>query len=259
MPNSSPLEGKRVLVTRPAHQSDQFAQVLREAGAEPVLAPVIAIMPPDDPVAAAQAIDRAADYAWVVFTSANGARTFFERLDARREDARAFGTAKIAAIGIQTSRALRAHHVYADLVPQSYIAEDLAEALITASKPGDKILLFRAQEARDVLPERLRSAGRDPHVVAAYKTVFTDDPHFAEKVALSDILTFTSASTVRGFSYNLAGDAAAANAANEKLVACIGPITAQTAREVGIHIDVVADEYTANGLLNALQRHLSAA
>jgi len=259
MPNSSPLEGKRVLVTRPAHQSDQFAQALRAAGAEPILAPVIALTPPDDPVAAAQAVDRAAEYAWVVFTSANGVRTFFERLDARREDARAFGNAKIAAIGIQTSHALRAHHVYADLVPQSYIAESLAEALITASKPGDRILLFRAQEARDVLPERLQNGGRDPHVVAAYKTVFIDDPHFAEKVALADILTFTSASTVRGFSYNLAGDVAAAHAASEKIVACIGPITAQTARDIGMHVDVVADEFTANGLLTALERHLSPA
>lgn len=259
MPNSSPLLGKRVLVTRPAHQSDQFAQALRNAGAEPILAPVIALMAPDDPVAAAQAVDSAAENAWVVFTSANGVQKFFERLDARREDARAFGNAKIAAIGIQTSQALRSHRVYADLVPQSYIAEDLAQALIAASNPRDKILLFRAQEARDVLPEALRSAGRDPHVVAAYKTVFTDDPDFAEKVALSDILTFTSASTVRGFSYNLAGDEAAARAASEKVVACIGPITAQTAREIGMHVDIVADEFTANGLLAALERHLSAA
>ncbi len=259
MPNSSPLHGKRVLVTRPAHQSDQFAQALRAAGAEPILAPVIALTPPDDPVAAAKAVDRAAEYAWVVFTSANGVQKFFERLDSRREDARAFGNAKIAAIGIQTSHALRAHHIYADLVPQSYIAEDLAEALMAASNTGDKILLFRAQEARDVLPVRLRAAGRDPHVVAAYKTVFTDDAEFAEKVALSDILTFTSASTVRGFSYNLAGDAAAANAACEKIVACIGPITAQTARKIGMRVDVVADEFTANGLLAALERHLCAA
>ena len=256
---SSPLLGKRVLVTRPAHQSREFAEALRAAGAEPVLAPTIEVSAPDDPAAAAQAVHRAAENAWVVFTSANGVHAFFELLQARREDARAFGSAKIAAIGIKTAQALRAHAIYADLVPLSYIAEDLAEALILASSPGDKILIYRAQEARDVLPERLRAAGRDPQVVAAYKTVFVDDPSFASKVALSDILTFTSASTVRGFAYNLAGNAAAANAAAQKLVACIGPITSQAARETGIRVDIVADEFTANGLLAALERHISLA
>jgi uroporphyrinogen III methyltransferase/synthase len=256
---SSPLSGKRVLVTRPAHQSEEFADALRAVGADPILAPTIEITAPDDPAAAAQAVHRAAENAWVVFTSANGVNTFFDLLEARREDARAFGNAKIAAIGIKTSQALRAHHVYADLVPQSYIAEDLAEALIIASRPGDKILIYRAEEARDVLPERLHAAGRDPKVVAAYKTVFTDDPEFASKVARSDILTFTSTSTVRGFAYNLAGDVAAAHAAAEKLVACIGPVTAQTARDIGMHVDVIAQEFTTSGLLAALERHFSAA
>jgi uroporphyrinogen III methyltransferase/synthase len=257
--SKAPLAGKRVLVTRPAHQSREFAGALLAAGAEPVLAPTIEITAPDDPAAAAQAVHGAAENAWIVFTSANGVQTFFDALRERREDARALDGAKIAAIGIKTSQALRAAGIYADLVPQAFIAEDLAEALIAATKPGDKILLYRAQEARDVLPDRLAAAGRKPHVVAAYKTVFTDDPEFASKVAISDILTFTSASTVRGFSYNLAGDAAAAHAAAEKIVACIGPITEETARATGLRVDVVADEFTANGLLAALQRHLSTA
>jgi uroporphyrinogen-III synthase len=213
---------------------------------------------PDDPAAAVESVNTAAEHAWVVFTSANGVERFFDILSARREDARFFRNAKIAAIGIKTSHALRKHAIYADLVPQSYVAEDLAEALIAASKPGDTILLYRAQEARDVLPDRLAAAGRQPHVVAAYKTIFIDDPDFANKVAQSDILTFTSASTVRGFSYNLAGDIAAAAAAGQKIVGCIGPITAQTARDIGMRVDVVADEFTSGGLLAALERHLSA-
>lgn len=227
--------------------------MLRDAGAEPVLAPTIQLVAPADSAAAEQAAARAADYGWVVFTSANGVRVFFEHLQARREDARAFGSAKIAAIGIKTSQALLRHSVYADLVPQSYVAEDLADALIAASKPGERVLVYRAEEARDVLPVRLREAGRDVDVVAAYRTVFTDDPQFGEKVAGSDILTFTSASTVRGFVHNLHGPAAAARAAAGKVVACIGPITANEARKCGLDVTTTADEFTADGLVAALQ------
>jgi uroporphyrinogen-III synthase len=114
-------------------------------------------------------------------------------------------------------------------------------------------LVYRAEEARDVLPVRLREAGRDADVVAAYKTVFTDDSQFAEKVAACDILTFTSASTVRGFVHNLHGPAAAAHAARGKIVACIGPITAEEARKSGLDVAATADEFTVNGLLAALQ------
>lgn len=246
-----------MLVTRPAHQSSEFAAALENAGAIPVLAPAIAMLPPVDEASAVQAVNAASKYAWIVFTSANGVRAFFRVMDARREDARALGNARIAAIGIKTSQALREEHVFADLVPQSYVAEDLAEALIAASKKGDKMLIYRAEEARDVLPDRLRAAGRDARVVAAYKTVYAEDSHYPEKVAQSDILTFTSASTVRGFACNLGGDDAAAQASQGKLVACIGPITAQAAREAGMRVDVVAGEFTANGLLAAIARHLS--
>lgn len=227
--------------------------MLRDAGADPVLASTIRLVPPDDPAAAEQAVARAAQYAWIVFTSANGVRAFFEKLQARREDARTFGNAKIAAIGIKTSQALLGRSVYADLVPQSYVAEDLADALIAAGEPGEKILVYRAEEARDVLPERLREAGREVDVVAAYKTEFAEDPQFGEKVASCDILTFTSASTVRGFVHNLHGPAAAAHASRGKIVACIGPITANEARNSGLDVAVTADEFTANGLVAALE------
>lgn len=255
--SKSPLFGKRVLVTRPAHQNHDFAAALEAAGAIPILAPAIAMLPPDDEASAVQAVNAAAEYAWIVFTSANGVRAFFRLLDARREDARALGNARIAAIGIKTAQAVREQHVFADLVPQSYIAEDLADALIAASQPGDKMLIYRAEEARDVLPDKLRAAKRNADVVAAYKTEFTDDPGFAQKAAQSDILTFTSASTVRGFAHNLGGSEAAARTAETKIVACIGPITAQAARDAGLRVDVVAPEFTADGLLAALERHLS--
>lgn len=228
--------------------------MLAEAGAQAVIAPTIRLAPPSNPAAAEQAVGNAARYAWIVFTSANGVRAFFERLRERREDARALGSAKVAAIGIKTAQALLEQRVYADLVPQSYIAEDLAQALVTASEPGEKMLIYRAEEARDVLPERLRAAGREAEVISAYKTVYAEDPEFAAKVASCDILTFTSASTVRGFVHNLHGAAAAARAAHGKVVACIGPITADEARKNGLSPDVTAEEFTADGLFAALQR-----
>ena len=188
----------------------------------------------------------------MIFTSANGVRVFFDHLDARRDDARIFGDAKIAAIGLKTSRALLQRNVYADAVPQRYVAEDLADLLIASSRKSDAMLLYRAAEARDVLPERLTAAGRSVDVVAAYKTVFTDDPLFAQRVEQSDILTFTSASTVRGFVHNLGGAENARTASEGKIVACIGPVTAQAARDEGLTVNIVAEEFTAEGLVAAL-------
>lgn len=254
----SPLFGKRVLITRPARQSAAFAHELHRYGAQPVLAPAIEIVPPDDPIAAAQATLHPSDYTWVVFTSSNGVDAFFKHLDARRDDARVFGDAKIAAIGLKTSQALLERNIYPDAVPQTYVAEELADLIVALSQPGDRILLYRAAVARDVLPDRLTAAGRIVESVAAYKTAFTNDPMFARQVESADILTFTSASTVAGFVHNL-GSGRARHASADKTIACIGPITAQAAKDAGLHVDIVADEYTANGLIAALLRTYSSA
>ncbi len=247
-----PLFGKRVLITRPADPHDDLSRALTRAGAEPIAAPAIAIVPPDDAAAAERATHDPAQYSWVVFTSANGVRVFFDYVDARRDDARIFGGAKIAAIGLKTSRALLERNVRADAIPQRYIAEDLADLLIASSREGERILLYRAQEARDVLPDRLNAAGRPVTIVAAYKTVFTDDAQFAQRVSGSDIVTFTSAGTVDGFVHNLGSAQAARDACAGKIVACIGPITAQAAKDAGLLVSVVAPEHTVEGLVEAL-------
>ena len=248
--DNGPLFGKRVLVTRPAVQADDFSARLWELGAEPIIAPTIAIGAPDDVAAAHAAVDRVRDYAWVVFTSRNGVDAFFDRLSERGRDARAFGDAKVAAIGPKTAEALAKHGLRVDFMPDSFVNEAVADGLLERTKPGDRVLLFRAQEARDVVPEALRAAGRTLDDVAAYKTHTVLDADFAEKVAQADIVTFTSSSTVTGFIENVA-DARAALAS--KLVACIGPITASTAREAGLHVDVIADSFTVDGLVDALQ------
>jgi uroporphyrinogen III methyltransferase/synthase len=247
--DAQPLFGKRVLVTRPAHQTGDFATRLWEAGAEPIVAPTITIAPPDDAAAAAAAVARVRDYDWVTFTSRNGVDAFFDQLRAIERDARAFGDTKIAAIGPKTAEALAARGIHVDLVPTEFVNEAVAAELLARTQSGERVLLYRAQEARDVLPETLRLHGRTVDVVAAYRTRFVDDPELGAKTERADIVTFTSSSTVAGFVHNVPD---AARALATKRVAAIGPITAQTAREHGIRVDVVAEEFTVDGLLFAL-------
>ncbi len=253
--DNGPLFGKRVLVTRPAVQSDDFSARLWELGAEPIVAPTIAIGPPDDPAPAYDAVEHVRDFAWVIFTSRNGVDAFFDRLSERGRDARAFGDAKIAAIGPKTAEALAARGLRVDFMPATFINEAVAAGLLERTRPGDAVLLFRAAEARDVVPDALRAAGRTVTDVAAYKTRTLIDPELAEKAAGADILTFTSSSTVSGFLANVPGGAAVCAG---KLVACIGPVTAATAREAGIRVDVVADAFTIEGLVRALDTAVSA-
>jgi len=253
--DNAPLFGKRVLITRPLAQADAFAQQVWEAGAEPIVAPTVALGPPDDERAAAAAAAHVRDYDWVVFTSRNAVDAFFDLLSASGKDARALGDAKVAAIGPKTALALTQHGIRVDFMPDAHVNEAVAEGLAGRTAAGDRLLLFRAQEARDVLPQRLRDAGRVVDVVAGYKTHLIDDPNLAETADPADIVTFTSASTVRGFVHNVP-DAPAFLA--RKTVAAIGPITAAAARACGIRVDVVPDEFTVEGLLRALEAGVTA-
>ena len=245
----SPLFGKRVLVTRPAGQDVALAARLWELGAEPISAPLLAIEPAADPAAVATAVDGARAYTWIVFSSRNGVEGFFAELTRTDRDARHLADVRIAAIGPKTAEALAQRGIRVDFVPARYVSEEVAEGLLARTKPGDRILLFRAQEARDVTPEALARAGRIVEVVAAYRASPARVEDLAAKVASCDILTFTSAGTVRSFVAQL-GDAAAA--ARGKTVACIGPVTAAAAREAGLEVAILADEFTADGLVDAL-------
>ena len=242
-----PLFGKRVVVTRTRAQASQLSALLRDRGAEPVEVPTIRIVQPDDGGAGLDAgLGRLAGgaYDWLVLTSANGV----ERAFAHVPDVRAV-RAKVAAIGPGTAEALTKHRITADLVPERFVAEGLLETF--PDGPG-RVLLARAAVARDVLPDGLRAKGWEVDVVDAYRTVpaeFTDDD--AERAASADAITFTSSSTVERW-VELAGIDR-----TPKVVACIGPITAATARERGLHVDVEATEHTIIGLVEALCRHWS--
>jgi len=241
-----PLFGRTVAVTRARAQASSLVARLRELGAEAVEVPAIRIDDPADGGAGLRAVaDRLGTFDWVVLTSPNGA----ERLLAACRDARAFGSARVAAIGPGTADALRAGNVVADLVPERFVAEGLLEVFPDPPAGGGRVLIARAAEARDVLPEGLRSRGWEVDVVEAYRTVRgepTDDELAA--VAAADVVTFTSSSTVRNF--------LAVSDVVPPVVACIGPVTADTARELGLTVDVEAAEHTIDGLLDALVAHL---
>ena len=245
------LFGKRVLVTRPLEHADAFAAQLWEAGAEPVVAPVIDIVPPDDEALAESAVARVRDYAWLTFTSQIGVAKFFERLRAQGGDARRLGDTRLAAIGPKTAEALAAHGVVADYVPARFVSEELARGMLERTESGDRILLFRAQEARDALVAALREGWREVDDVAGYKSVVRNDPSIAEVAEGCDIWTFTSGGIVRAFLSNVPG---AETIAGEKIIACIGPVAAQAARDAGLDVDVVAEDYTVEGLIEALIR-----
>lgn len=241
-----PLFGRRVVVTRAREQASALVAALREQGAEPIELPTIRIDEPEDHGAAlAAAAQRVREYDWVVFTSPNGVERFFDRL----RDARDLGGVRVAAIGPGTAEALARRNVVADLVPERFVAESLLEAFPFPG-PADRgrVLLARAAVARDVLPDGLRSLGWEVDVVEAYRTVAeTTTPEQRAAAAEADVVTFTSSSTVERFVEAMGGTDAV-----PPLVACIGPVTADTARAHGIEVDVVASEHTIPGLVAAL-------
>jgi uroporphyrinogen III methyltransferase/synthase len=247
--DTNPLFGKRVLVTRARESADEFADMLWERGAEPVIAPTIAIGPPDDLAPARNAIARLDAYDWVAFTSRNGVDACLDLLRAAGGDARRFGRAKVAAIGPNTAARLVAHGVRPDFVPAEFVAENVAAGLLERTQTGDRILVFGAQEMRDTLARIVRDAGRTVEVVAGYRTSHVIDANLAALAEATDVWTFTSASTVASFVENVPG---AGDLAQSKIVACIGPVTADAAREHGISVDVVADDFTVDGLILAL-------
>jgi uroporphyrinogen III methyltransferase/synthase len=249
------LFGKRVLVTRPVAQADDMATRLWEAGAEPLLAPTIAIEPIAD-AAFARAVDDLAVYTWIAFTSRNGVDAFFDRLTALGRDARALGMVRVAAVGPKTAEALGRRGIRADLVPGTFAGSDVAAGILAETAPGDRVAFFRAQEAADDTIAALRDAGRDVDDVAAYRTVTVHDPLIAEQLAQADVVTFASGSAVDGLLANVPDGV---RALAEKLVACIGPVTADAARAHGIRVDVVAAEATVASLLEALDTTLAPA
>ena len=243
-----PMFGRRVVVTRATEGAGPLSGALRAAGAEVIEVPTIRI---EDPVDGGVALDAAiaglASYDWVVLTSPNGARRFCDRL----RDGRDLAGVRIAAIGPGTAAVLGEYHLQVDLLPERFVAESLLEVFPdpgpgTRSGSG-RVLLARAEVAREVLPDGLRTRGWDVHVVDAYRTVpaeLTEDDR--ERLRDAHVVTFASASSVANFL------AAAGPDLVPPVVAAIGPITAQAARSHGLQVTVEAPVHTIDGLVDAL-------
>ena len=254
---SLPLAGKRILITRAREQASALAQLLEAAGAEVVEFPTIAFEPPESWEPLDGAIRRLEEYGWVLFTSANGVRYFRERLQGAGKDCRALAGKTVCAIGPATATALQSLGIRADLVPAEFRAEALVEAIGARDIAGARMLLVRAAEAREVLPEELTRRGARIDVVAAYRTVRAGGDVEAVRTLLREgkvqIATFASSSTVKHFAALLGPETKELLAG--VTLAAIGPITAETAARLGIPCHVVPDQYTIPALVAALVRH----
>ncbi|MBQ5586190.1 MAG: uroporphyrinogen-III synthase, partial [Selenomonadaceae bacterium] len=259
-PKLKPLFGKRVLVTRARAQASLLAEKLETLGAACTEAPAIRIQPPADGFGALdEAVGKIDSFNWLIFTSANGVNYFFDRLLAAGRDSRALGRAKICAIGSATAKALQGYGIIADVVPAEFRAEGILAALEGKVSTEDKVLLPRAAEARNVLPEELGRKGIDVTVVPAYETVAgeADGSEICRQLSEGeiDVITFTSSSTVKNLA-KILGEGAA-ELINSVKTAAIGPVTAATCREQGIRVDIEAKEYTIDGLVDGLVEALS--
>jgi uroporphyrinogen III methyltransferase / synthase len=257
-----PLFGKRIVVTRSREQAGELVDLLESLGAEAVAAPMIRVGPPDDYGPLDAAVAEAGTYDWIIFTSANGVEFFMHRLGAGSGDIRDLKGVKIVAIGPATADRLARYGLRIDLQP----AESRAEAIVQALREmedlkGKRFLLPRADIAREVLPDELRKSGADVTEVVAYRTVLAEieregDPDIYRMLLEKrvDVVTFTSASTVKNF-VQIFGAEQSPDLLNATVVASIGPVTAEAAEQYGIKTAIMPEEYTIPALVDAIVEH----
>lgn len=257
-----PLFGKRIVVTRAREQASDLLKKLTRLGAECIQFPTIEIVPPEGWDALDAAVQSVEDYQWLLFTSVNGVKYFFQRLNMKGKDTRDLKNVKIGAIGPKTAEAVREKGIRPDLVPTEYRAECVVEAFKGEGARGLKILLPRAAEAREVLPKELRRMGARVDVVEAYRTICPD----TGRDRLQDLLkqgeihmvTFTSSSTVRNFARMFEFEKTLFSEWMKKVsIACIGPVTARTAEEKGLQVSLTPREYTMEALIDAIVAYYS--
>ncbi|MHB1651937.1 MAG: uroporphyrinogen-III C-methyltransferase [Desulfitobacteriaceae bacterium] len=248
-----PLFGQRIVVTRARHQASILSQAIENLGGEPWEFPTIEIVPPSKPERLTEALKNLGRFQWIIFTSANGVEAFFKELGRLDKDIRDIGSAEVVAIGPATQAALEKHNLRVSFVPEEYRAEKIIEGLTNRVLSGQSVLLARAEEARDILPESLKTLGADVWDVPAYKTVTggANREELQEQLRekMIQAITFTSSSTVQNFCRLLEGDFSLLDGV--KLFS-IGPITSATARDLGLNIDKEAAYYTIEGLVEAL-------
>ena len=252
-----PLQGWRVLVTRARAQAQTLSDALRTQGAEVIELPAIEIVPAP-PGAVDDAVRRLAEYDWVLFTSVNGVEAVVARMDALNLPIATLRHGNVGVIGRGTERRLLELGVRVDFVPEQFVAESMVDGLVAYGMAGKRVLLPRAELARDTLPEGLRAAGATVDVVVAYRTQFPTeiDDALVERARTGDVdaITFASPSTVKNLTALLSGALA-----ERVTVVSIGPITSAALHECGWPVHVQADEYSIPGIVQGLSEYAAKA
>ncbi|MBI5563127.1 MAG: uroporphyrinogen-III C-methyltransferase [Deltaproteobacteria bacterium] len=252
---TKPLFGRRIVVTRALEQAGAFTTLLEADGAEPVTFPTIKTVKPPSWAPLDAAIKRLSTYDWAIFTSVNGVKYFFERLRHLGYDLRELKGVKLCAIGPRTEEAIASLGLNVELTPKEYRAEAIISALGKRAIKGRRFLLARAMQAREILPDEIKRLGGRCEVCPAYRTVRPSKEAASLKDELRkgaiDAVTFTSSSTVTNFAKNFR-KAELLELMTGVKVACIGPITADTARAFGLNVDIMPKDYTVQALAEAL-------
>ena len=252
---TKPLFGKKILITRTTEQAGVFSRLIEELGGEPMSFPVIKLAPLKNTFALDSAIKGVSSYDWAIFTSVNGVKYFFERLYALGFDLRELKGVKICAIGPATGKALLDAGIKVDLTPKEYVAESVIKSLGKKNIRGKRFLLPRALKAREVIPTEIRRFGGRIDVVTTYETVRPVKEAGKVKRLLKegkiDVATFTSSSTVENFA-SLFKKVELKRLLKGVKVACIGPVTAKTAKGLGLKVSIMPKKYTIPDFAKAI-------
>ncbi|HEX9020818.1 MAG TPA: uroporphyrinogen-III C-methyltransferase [Nitrospirota bacterium] len=252
---SKPLFGKRVVVTRSRGQASVFAEMLIDRGASTVEFPTIEVVPPASWDELDSAVNAIETYHWVIFTSANAVKFFMERLRDLGKDLRMLKGVNICAVGPKTAESLGQYGLRADLIPAEFKAEGVLAALGDENVKGRRFLIPRAKVAREIIPDKLRERGAEVTVATAYENVRpASDIERVKKIFKGkkiSVVTFTSSSTVHNF-VEILGQKEYKSFLEGAAVACIGPVTAKTAEEYGMKVDIMPKEYTIPAFVEAM-------
>lgn len=255
--SKTPLNGKRILITRAREQSGEFATLLKKTGAEVMELPTIEIVPPLSWKELDRVFPRLRSYDWLIFTSANGVHFFWQRLREKGKT-RLPPSIKVCAIGPATAKQLKEKKISVDYMPKEFIAESILDGFQKKFIKGKRILLARAKKARNILPKGLRKMGAKVDVVEVYRTIKPRGGSKRLRQLLTDgkidVITFTSSSTVNHF-VDLLKKEDLQKRLKGIAIACIGPVTAKTAKEWGMKVQIQPKEYTIPGLTKAIAEY----
>ncbi|MCS6857141.1 MAG: uroporphyrinogen-III synthase [Sandaracinaceae bacterium] len=262
-----PLSSARVLVLRPEGQSEEIASLLREHGATPLVHPILRILPPTDPSPLREALLQLHSFDWVIFTSANGVDFTLRMLEELGKGTSALEKVRVCAIGPATAKRLCSRGIHPDLVPKEFRGEAVAEALLERmpNPQGQRVLIPRAERAREVLPSLLSENGVSVTVVAAYRTE-GPNPQSSSRITQLihnrevDIILLTSPSTaeqlIQILSHHHGQYPNPSTLLSHLIIASIGPVTTSAAIALGIRVDVTATTYTSQGLVDAIVNYV---